>query len=190
MYEPNCAVLSADFFSDPSWLHRKQMTIDFFALGIYCTQTLIFSEGHWTVLSFRTLLHQISQYPPKHLHLSRYAYILQFVAHLSQHVPGTGGSRSRGGSLPPRCGPRIRPRCRSWCHCGSTKTQATWKHHALEAASQPWNPISSCLTAWHSAGQSHQSLQDLPCAGVQDGETFRLAPQWPLEITKRKSRQT
>ena len=78
----------------------------------------------------------------------------------------------------------IRPRCRSWCHCGSTKTQATWKHHALEAASQLWNPISSCLTAWHSAGQSHQSLQDSPCTGVQDGETFRLAPQWPLEITK------
>lgn len=74
MYEPpNCAVLSADFFSDPSCLHRKQMTIDFFALGIYCTKTLIFSEGHWAVLSFHTLLHQISQYPPKHLHLSRFS---------------------------------------------------------------------------------------------------------------------
>ena len=34
-------------------------------------------------------------------------------------------------------------------------------------------------------GQSHQSLQDSPCTGVQDGETFRLAPQWRLEITKR-----
>lgn len=61
MYEPpNCAVLSADFFSDPSWLHRK-LTIHFF------------SEGHWAVLSFHTLLHQISQYPPKHLHLSRFS---------------------------------------------------------------------------------------------------------------------
>lgn len=58
-----------------------------------------------TAQSFHTLLHQISQYPPKHLH--------------------------RGVEVA------------RWIVAAPLRT--TWKHHALEAASQPWNPISSCL---------------------------------------------